>query len=71
MIVRTLVNESNESISFQLVAPRSVYYCYDKAGALQRGIAEVTNTPWGERVTFLFDPQGAHLARTFFFMLSM
>ena len=36
--------------------PISVYYCYDAAGALATCIAEVTNTPWGERVTFLFDP---------------
>lgn len=26
------------------------------AGRLQRCIAEVTNTPWGARVTFVFDP---------------
>jgi hypothetical protein len=38
--------------------PISVYYCYDKRGRLQKGIAEVTNTPWGERVTFLFSPDG-------------
>lgn len=41
--------------------PISVYYCYDAGtgGALQACIAEVTNTPWGERVTFLFDHRGA------------
>jgi DUF1365 family protein len=34
--------------------PISVYYCYDDA-VLSKTIAEVTNTPWGERVTFTFD----------------
>ncbi|CAM6091574.1 unnamed protein product [Calypogeia fissa] len=41
--------------------PISVYYCYDNdAGGphgsltLSKTIAEVTNTPWGERVTFTF-----------------
>lgn len=35
--------------------PISVYYCYSPGGQdLERCIAEVTNTPWGERVTFLF-----------------
>eukprot|EP00897_Mesotaenium_endlicherianum_P001407 jgi/Mesen1/1294/ME000013S00779 len=31
--------------------PISVYYCFRPAAA-------VTNTPWGERVTFAFDPNG-------------
>lgn len=44
--------------------PISVYYCYSARSGkgvglgLDRCIAEVTNTPWGERVTFLFDPCG-------------
>jgi DUF1365 family protein len=39
--------------------PISVYYCYGAdGGQLERCIAEVTNTPWGERVTFLFRPGG-------------
>lgn len=47
--------------------PISVYYCYDKGpashadtvgGGLSMCIAEVTNTPWGERVRFLFRPSG-------------
>lgn len=30
-------------------------YCYSADGStLERCIAEVTNTPWGERVTFCF-----------------
>jgi DUF1365 family protein len=40
--------------------PISVYYCYSDSSpaTLQRCIAEVTNTPWGERVTFPFNPAG-------------
>ena len=39
--------------------PISVYYLYDGAsGALVSAIAEVTNTPWGERVRFGFHPGG-------------
>jgi DUF1365 family protein len=35
--------------------PISVYYCYSADGSqLEQCIAEVTNTPWAERVTFLF-----------------
>lgn len=36
--------------------PICVYYCYDAAGALRCCIAEVTNTPWGDRVAFPFAP---------------
>jgi DUF1365 family protein len=40
--------------------PISVYYCYCTDGsAVEKCIAEVTNTPWGERVTFLFRPGAA------------
>lgn len=39
--------------------PISVYYCYSADGSkVERCIAEVTNTPWGERVTFCFRPGG-------------
>ncbi|KAK9908354.1 hypothetical protein WJX75_006503 [Coccomyxa subellipsoidea] len=38
--------------------PISVYYCKEAGGSLRHCIAEVTNTPWGERVTFLFHPEG-------------
>lgn len=38
--------------------PISVYYCYNLQGALDICIAEVTNTPWGERVRFLFKVRG-------------
>jgi len=36
--------------------PISVYYCYDEGGEATRALAEVTNTPWNERVVFAFDP---------------
>ncbi|KAL6647047.1 hypothetical protein ACP70R_014484 [Stipagrostis hirtigluma subsp. patula] len=41
--------------------PLSIYYCYDASaqdqdGELKMCIAEVTNTPWGERVMFTFQP---------------
>ena len=38
--------------------PISVYFCYSETHVLDICIAEVTNTPWGDRVTFLFKPQG-------------
>ena len=38
--------------------PISVYYCHDPAGRLRHCIAEVTNTPWGARHSFLFRPEG-------------
>ncbi|KAG6419341.1 hypothetical protein SASPL_121561 [Salvia splendens] len=46
--------------------PLSVYYCYDIEGetkTLTKCIAEVTNTPWGERVTFLFNPNSDLVAK--------
>eukprot|EP00250_Pteridium_aquilinum_P024569 c2925_g1_i1 orf=81-1100(+) len=44
--------------------PLSVYYCFDDDEThLSICIAEVTNTPWGERVTFLFDPNGDTVAK--------
>ena len=43
--------------------PISVYYCYDKTDALVSCIAEVTNTPWGDRVTFAFDPAGTSVPK--------
>ncbi|XVE88397.1 hypothetical protein DITRI_Ditri19aG0066700 [Diplodiscus trichospermus] len=46
--------------------PLSLYYCYDLEGStklLKKGIAEVTNTPWGERVSFVFDPNSDLLAK--------
>lgn len=46
--------------------PLSVYYCYDLEGsttALKKCIAEVTNTPWGERVSFVFNPDSDLVAK--------
>lgn len=48
--------------------PLSIYYCYDSAGQGQDGelrmcIAEVTNTPWGERVMFTFQPSSDLVAK--------
>ncbi|KAL8468508.1 hypothetical protein ACS0TY_031646 [Phlomoides rotata] len=46
--------------------PLSLYYCYDVEGTnrtLRKCIAEVTNTPWGERVTFLFNPNSDLVAK--------
>ncbi|KAK6124049.1 hypothetical protein DH2020_042195 [Rehmannia glutinosa] len=46
--------------------PLSLYYCYDVEGSsriLRKCIAEVTNTPWGERVTFLFNPDSDLVAK--------
>ncbi|KAJ1471768.1 hypothetical protein T484DRAFT_1569871, partial [Baffinella frigidus] len=34
--------------------PISVYYCYERGGGLNVCVAEVTNTPWGEKVAFPF-----------------
>lgn len=38
--------------------PICVYYAYAEDGeTLERCVAEVTNTPWGERVVFNFEPE--------------
>jgi len=51
--------------------PISVYYCYKYTSndsnnklKLDACIAEVTNTPWGERVTFPFNPQGDRVPKS-------
>ncbi|CAN8290680.1 unnamed protein product [Cochlearia groenlandica] len=47
--------------------PLSLYYCYDLQGSskrLSKCIAQVTNTPWGERVTFVFDPERDTVAKS-------
>lgn len=36
--------------------PVSYYYCFDSTERLAMVIAEVTNTPWKERVTYWMDP---------------
>ncbi len=35
--------------------PVSFYYCFDRAGALETVVAEVTNTPWLERHSYVLD----------------
>jgi DUF1365 family protein len=37
--------------------PVSYYYCCDAAGRVRLICAEVTNTPWKERVTYWMDPE--------------
>lgn len=53
--VKLLTNPPSARYSMN---PISVYYCYNEKGDLEKGIAEVTNTPWGGRVTFCFSPDG-------------
>lgn len=56
-----------ESVGYEQ-NPLSIYYCYDSAGQGQDGelrtcIAEVTNTPWAERVMFTFQPGSDLIAK--------
>jgi hypothetical protein len=39
--------------------PVSFYYCFDEAGALDAIAAEITNTPWRERHTYVLDAKAA------------
>ena len=45
-----------------LINPIAVYYCYDRDERLRYLISEVTNTPWGERVSYVLrcDPAQAY-----------
>ncbi|GFH06945.1 plasmid partition, partial [Haematococcus lacustris] len=48
---------TNPKAAGYVINPISVYYCWNAAGSeVDKCIAEVTNTPWGERVTFIIDP---------------
>ena len=48
-----------------LINPISVYYCFDEQEQLQAMMLEVTNTPWSERVTYVFSCDPAkHTQRT-------
>lgn len=42
-----------------VINPISCYYCFDADGALRYVVAEVTNTPWNERVSYVLpcDPR--------------
>jgi len=36
--------------------PVSIYYCFDEAGSkVETIVAEITNTPWGERYSYVLD----------------
>lgn len=35
--------------------PVTFYYCFDRAERLQTVVAEITNTPWGERHAYVLD----------------
>jgi len=50
-----------------LINPISCYYCYDAGGALCAILAEVTNTPWGERHSYVIsaDSEGEWLEAEF------
>jgi uncharacterized protein len=44
--------------------PVSFYYCYDEAGErVQAVVAEVTNTPWGERHAYVVERKGPGILR--------
>ncbi len=70
--VRMLTTPRMFFLSFN---PVTFYYCYDAAGALDAIAAEITNTPWLERHTYVLDAAAAatrgtlalqfHFAKTF------
>jgi DUF1365 family protein len=42
-----------------LINPVSFYYCWDESGEhLETVVADVTNTPWNERYTYVLDERG-------------
>jgi uncharacterized protein len=43
--------------------PVSFYYCFDESERLQALVAEVTNTPWGERHAYVIEGGGARIIR--------
>lgn len=49
-----------------LFNPVSLYYCFDPAGErVERVLAEVTNTPWGERHTYDLEALDATIDKAF------
>ncbi len=50
--VRLLTQLATLGYSFN---PVSFYYCYEADGALGAIVAEITNTPWGERHAYVLD----------------
>ncbi|KAJ0017095.1 hypothetical protein Pint_09951 [Pistacia integerrima] len=60
------VAETNGPVVGYEQNPLSLYYCYEVEGStqcLKKCIAEVTNTPWGERVSFVFNPNSDLVAK--------
>jgi uncharacterized protein len=53
--VRLLTNLRTLGLCFN---PVSFYYCFDGDGHVQAVVAEVTNTPWGERHAYVLDGGG-------------
>ncbi|KAL8103375.1 hypothetical protein AgCh_027804 [Apium graveolens] len=55
------------SVGYQR-SPLSLYYCYDGQQSLDNTlghcIAEVTNSPWGEQVRFIFNPNSDLVAKS-------
>ncbi|KAK1378430.1 hypothetical protein POM88_025174 [Heracleum sosnowskyi] len=55
------------SVGYQR-SPLSLYYCYDlqesTSKILKYCIAEVTNSPWGEQVQFMFNPNSDLVAKS-------
>lgn len=39
--------------------PVTFYFCHDRTGALSAVVAEITNTPWGERHAYVVDARGS------------
>ena len=49
-----------------LFNPVSLYYCFDRGGdRVEKVLAEVTNTPWGERHTYTLDGLDAVIGKRF------
>ena len=43
-----------------LMNPASFYYCFDAEGELDAVVVEITNTPWGERYSYVLDGGTRH-----------
>ena len=50
-----------------IINPITCYYCFDKEETLRYVVAEVTNTPWNERVSYVLrcDPRQRYLRTQF------
>lgn len=49
-----------------IINPITCYYCFDAAGELHTVVAEVTNTPWGERHCYVLPRTGEGKVRRSF-----